>query len=247
MHFLDEVWRWFATGSNWSGSNGIADRVLLQIELSATVVAAAGFVGIGIGFVLGHIGRGGFVAVNSANAARAVPSLALLTLLVIWPVVSLKGDGAYASFLTLVALAVPPILTNAYVGMREVDPDVKEAAKGSGLSGWQRFWRVEIPLAAPLAVAGVRTAAVEVVATSTLAAYVSLNDLGGFIFAGLNTNDTVEMFCGALLVAVLAGLTDTLLRLCYRLVTPEPLRHSSTYRARSRGVVRGFRPAAGPA
>ena len=244
MHFLDEVWHWFATGSNWTGSNGIGERALLQVELSAAVIFAAAFLGIGLGFVLGHFQRGGFIAVNSANAARAVPSLALMTLLVIWPLVSLKGGGADAAFLTLLALAIPPVLTNAYVGMREVDPDVNEAAKGVGLSGWQRFWRVEIPLAAPLAVAGLRTAAVEVVATSTLAAYVSLNDLGGFIFAGLNTNDTVEMFSGALLVAVLAALTDTVLRACYRLVTPEPLRHSSTYRARSRGVLRRTRPVA---
>jgi len=147
-----------------------------------------------------------------------------LTLLVTWPVISLKGSGFYASFLALVALAIPPILTNAYVAMRGVDAELIEAAKAVGMSSWQRFIRVEVPLAAPLAVAGVRTAAVEVVATSTLAAYVTFNDLGDFIFAGLATNDAVESFSGALLVAVLAGCTDLAFLGLYRLVRPASLR-----------------------
>jgi osmoprotectant transport system permease protein len=166
-----------------------------------------------------------------------VPSLALLTLLAIFPLVSLKDGGDLAAFLALFALAVPPVLTNAYIGMREVDPDVNEAGRAVGMSSVGRFFRLEIPLAAPLAVAGLRTAAVEVVATSTLAAYVSVNDLGIFIFSGLNTNDTVEMFAVALLVAALAGLTDLLLRGLYRLVSPAVHRQSSNYRSRSRGAV----------
>lgn len=220
MDFITGVWHWFTTAANWSGPDGVVQRVISQVELSAVVIAAAIVVGVGIGFALGHTGRGGFIAVNFANAARAIPSLALLTLLVTWPVISLKGDGFYASSLALVALAIPPILTNAYVAMREVDADVIEAAKAVGMSSWQRVIRVEVPLAAPLAIAGVRTAAVEVVATSTLAAYVSYNDLGVFIFAGLNTNDNVESFCGALLVAVLAGCTDLAFFGLYRLLMP---------------------------
>jgi osmoprotectant transport system permease protein len=116
--------------------------------------------------------------------------------------------------------------------MREVDPVVIEAAKSVGMSASRRFFTVEVPLAAPLAVAGLRTAAVEVVATSTLAAYVSYSDLGNFIFAGLNTNDTVESFCGALLVALLSGMTDLFLLFLYRLVTPKALRRSGATRAR---------------
>lgn len=224
MNFLTEVAKWFTSSANWSGSDGITVRAISQIELSAVVIGAAIIVGVGIGFALGHTGRGGFVAVNSANAARAVPSLALLTLLVTWPVISLKGDGSYASFLALVALAIPPILTNAYVAMRGVDAAVTEAAKAVGMSSRQRFFRVEVPLAAPLAVAGIRTAAVEVVATSTLAAYVTFNDLGDFIFAGLSTNDVVESFSGALLVAVLAGCTDLAFLGLYRLVLPNSTR-----------------------
>lgn len=107
------------------------------------------------------------------------------------------------------------------------------------MTGWQRFFKVEFPLALPLAVAGVRTAAVEVVATSTLAAYVTYNDLGEFIFAGLNVNNTVEAFSGAVLVALLAAVTDLLLFGAYRLVTPKPLRASKRYSPeRGRGLLR---------
>ncbi|HVB07271.1 MAG TPA: ABC transporter permease [Acidimicrobiales bacterium] len=234
MHFLDGCFHYLTSMANWTGSDGIAARAVAQVELSALVVLAAALIGIGIGFYLGHVGHGGFVAVNAANAARAIPSLALLILLVIWPVVSLKGGGFDAAFLTLVALAIPPVLTNAYVAMREVDPVVIEAAKSVGMSSARRFFTIEIPLAAPLTVAGLRTAAVEVVATSTLAAYVSYNDLGNFIFAGLNTNNNVESFCGAFLVAVLSGIADLCLLGLYRLVTPKPLRRATA--ARSRGT-----------
>jgi len=234
MGFLDGVGRFLSTSANWSGSDGIVARAAAQLELCAVVIAVAAVIGIGLGFVLGHFGHGGFVAVNAANAARAVPSLALLTLLVIWPTVGLRGDGFIASFITLVALAIPPLLTNAYVAMREVDPDVIESAKAVGMSSIQRFFRVEAPLAVPLAYAGFRTATLEVVATSTLAGYVSYNDLGDFIFAGLNTNNNVESFCGALLVAVLAGLVDLLLLACYRFVSPMPRRRR----------VRSLRPVA---
>lgn len=220
MSFLRAVLQWLTSGTNWSGTDGIVVRAISQVELSAAVIGAAIILGVGIGFALGHNRRAGFLAVNAANAARAVPSLALLTLFVAWPVISLKGSGFYASFLALVALAIPPILTNAYVAIRDVDPDAIEAAKAVGMSSWQRFCRVEVPLAAPLTLAGVRTAAVEVVATSTLAAYVTFNDLGEFIFSGLATNDVAESFSGALLVAVLAGCTDLSFLALYRLALP---------------------------
>lgn len=240
MHFLSEVFHFFSTAANWSGSNGILARLALQAELSIVVVVIASAIGVGLGFWLGHVGRGGFLAVNSANAARAVPSLALLTLLVIQPQIGFKLGGFLAAALTLVALAVPPILTNAYVGMRDVDADVREAARSVGMSARERFWRVEVPLALPLAIAGVRTAAVEVVATSTLAAYVTFNDLGEYIFAGLAQQDAVETFSGALLVAGLAGLTDLLLTGVFRLVTPQALRRGGALRPElHRGALAG--------
>jgi osmoprotectant transport system permease protein len=164
------------------------------------------------------------VAVNAANAFRAVPTLALLTLLAIQPSISLKWNGFLAAWIALTALAIPPILTNTYVGMREVDADVRDAAKAMGLTGGQVLRRVEAPLAVPFVMAGVRTAAIEVVATSTLAAYVSFTDLGTYVISGLNTNNAVLSFSGALLVAVMAGMVAVGLSLLARALTPLPLR-----------------------
>jgi osmoprotectant transport system permease protein len=233
VHFLDQVGHWLA--NNAGGPNGIWVRSLNQMELSAVVIVAAVAVGAGLGLVLGHSGRGGFVAVNAANAARAVPSLALLTLLALQPAIALKGHGFLASFLALFALAVPPILTNAYVGVRDVDPLARSAARAMGMTGAQVLRQVEAPLALPLIMAGIRTAAVEVVATATLAAYVSFNDLGSFIFAGLNTQNHVQTFAGGLLVAVLALVVDVVLAAAQRAVTPKGLRRSGQA-ARDRGV-----------
>jgi osmoprotectant transport system permease protein len=237
-HFMSSVYDWFATSSNWTGSSGIPELVWHQLELSFAVVLGAVVIGGGIGLVLGHTGRGGLVAINAANAARAVPSLALLTLFAIIPVVSLRWGGFLAAFLALIILAIPPILTNTYVGIREVDADIREAASAMGLTGAQVLRRVELPLAIPVLMAGVRTASIEVVATSTLAAYVSFSDLGTPIIAGLNTNNTVEAFAGALLVAALAGLVALGLGVAQKALTPAPLRRQHSGLSRSqRGTV----------
>jgi osmoprotectant transport system permease protein len=227
MHFFHEVASWFAQGTHWTGSTGIPALFAHQIELSLAVVAAALVVGGATGMLLGHFGRGALVAVNAANAARAVPTLALLTLLAIVPSISLTWGGFLASFLALVILAVPPILTNTYVGMREVDADVRDAATGMGLNARQVMLGVELPLAVPFVATGVRVAAIEVVATSTLAAYVSYSDLGTYVIAGLDTNDTVEAFCGAVLVAVTAALVAVVFGRLQRVVTPAPFRRRS--------------------
>ena len=230
-HFVASVAAWFTTSANWKGSTGIPELVWRQAELSLAVVLGAVVIGGGIGVVLGHSGRGGLVAVNAANAARAVPSLALLTLFAIVPWISLRWGGFLAAFLALLVLAIPPILTNTYVGMREVDAEVRDAAKAMGLTGSQVLRRVELPLATPFLMAGVRTASIEVVATSTLAAYVSYTDLGTPVISGLNTNDTVEAFAGALLVALLAATVALGLGVAQRALTPLPLR-----RQMSRGL-----------
>jgi osmoprotectant transport system permease protein len=238
VHFWAQVFDWFTTSANWTGSQGIPQLFWHQLELSATVVTTALALGGGLGVILGHTGRGGLVAVNAANAFRAVPTLALLTLLAIQPAISLKWNGFLASWLALTALAIPPILTNTYVGMREVDADVRDAAKAMGLTGSQVLRRVEAPLAAPFVMAGVRTAAIEVVATSTLAAYVSFSDLGTYVISGLNTNNTVVAFSGAILVAVMAAMVAGVLGLLTRVVTPLPLRRR--VRARLLGARTGF-------
>ncbi|MGH9917902.1 MAG: ABC transporter permease [Nitrososphaerales archaeon] len=233
MPFFDRLFHWFSSSANWSGSNGIPELFLRQLELSAAVVAAAVVLGGGLGVFLGHTGRGGLVAVNAANAFRAVPSLALLTLLAIQPSISLKWGGFLASWIALTALAIPPVLTNSYVGMREVDADVRDAGRAMGLTGSQMLKRVELPLAVPFMMAGIRTAAIEVVATSTLAAYVSYSDLGTYVISGLNTQNSVLSVAGALLVAAMAALVALALGQVTRALTPVPLRN----RLRARAVV----------
>lgn len=237
MSFFDRLFHWFTSSANWSGSNGIPELFWRQLELSVVVVVTALIIGGGLGVVLGHTGRGGLVAVNAANAFRAVPTLALLTLLAIQPSISLKWGGFLASWIALTALAIPPILTNTFVGMREVDADVREAAKAVGLTGGQVLRRVEAPLAAPFVMAGVRTAAIEVVATSTLAAFVSYSDLGTYVISGLDTQNTVLSVAGALLVGIMAGMVALSLGLITRAVTPIPLRSRVGVRSGAVGAV----------
>ncbi len=167
-----------------------------------------------------------------------MPTLALLTLLAIQPSISLKWNGFLASFIALVVLAIPPILTNTYVGMREVDAEVRDAAKAMGLTGGQVLRGVELPLALSFMMAGIRTASIEVIATSTLAAYVSYSDLGTYVIAGLNSQDDVEAFSGAILVVVLAAVVAIGLSLVRRVLTPEPLRA----RAATLRICRGWPP-----
>ena len=236
MNFLSQVVQFLTTGSHWTGPDGFLSQLASQLELTAVAVIAAIVAGVGLGAFLGHTGRGGFVVLNSANAARAIPSFALVTLIAIQPeIVGLQQGGFVAAAITMFALAVPPILTNAYVGVRDVDPAVRSAAVAMGMTSGQLLWRVELPLALPVLMAGVRTASVEVVATATLAAYVGVADLGFYIFAGLDTRNNAETFSGAFMVAVLALLVDLVLATVARAVTPAGTR-GTTRSARQRGT-----------
>jgi osmoprotectant transport system permease protein len=156
----------------------------------------------------------------------------LIILLAIQPAIArLQESGFVAASIAMFALAVPPILTNSYIGVREVDPAVRSAALAMGMKPGQLLRRVELPLAMPLILAGARTAAVEVVATATLAAYVGYPDLGTYIFTGLAINSNVETFSGALLVAIVALAVDTLMAAAGRALTPVGLRARPDSRA----------------
>jgi osmoprotectant transport system permease protein len=219
MEFLGDVVAWFSTGEHWRGTNGIPHRFFEHMAMSAAAAAAAAAVALPAGLLLGHVDRGGALAINVSNVGRAIPSFAILVL-----ATELVGIGATPAFCALVALAVPPMVTNAFVGVRDVDRDVRESARGMGMTGRQVLTRVELPMALPLVMAGLRTAAVQVVATATLAALVAWGGLGRYIVDGLAQQDYVQLFAGAVLVAVVSVLTEIVLGGLQRLVVPVGLR-----------------------
>ncbi|WP_171166490.1 ABC transporter permease [Streptomyces sp. I05A-00742] len=201
MDVVSRTWTWLSTGSHWSGADGVWHRLAEHLQLTVVCLVLSCAIALPLAIVLGHTGRGGALAVNLSNAGRAVPTFAVLVLLTLGPL------GTYDSWPTVIALvlfAIPPLLTNAYVGMREVDRDVVEAARGMGMSGRQVIGRVELPLAMPLVMTGVRSAAVQVVATVSIAAMVGGGGLGRIITAGFRLTDTPQVVAGALLVAALA-------------------------------------------
>jgi osmoprotectant transport system permease protein len=193
------------------------------MAMSGASVLVAAAVALPLGIWLGHTGRGGALAINVSNVGRAIPSFAILVI-----AAQVVGIGWKPAFAALVALAVPPMVTNAYVGMREVDPEVRESALGMGMTGSQSLWRVELPVALPLVMAGVRTAAVQVVATATLAALVAWGGLGRFIVDGIAQRDFVQVFAGAVLVGALSIFAELALSGLQRLIVPKGLREQET-------------------
>lgn len=204
VSFLLDVVSWLSGAEHWVGSDGIPNRVGEHLLLSTATAIVAVLIALPVGVLFGHTSRGGFLAINLANIGRAMPSLALLALML--PVaLSLKlGLGFWPTFFALVPLGIPPILTNTYVAVREVDRDIVEAARGMGLRELEVLRNVELPIAAPLIIAGVRNAAVAIVATATLGALVAGGGLGRYIVDGLARQDYARLFVGALLVALLA-------------------------------------------
>lgn len=214
MTFLD----WLADGAHWRGTDGVPHRLVEHLAVSGISVGLACLIALPVAFALGHFRRGGSLAVNLSNASRAVPTFGLLILLAVTPV----GFGNRAAVVALTVFAIPPLLTNAYVGVRDVDPEVREAARGMGMTGLQLLRRVELPLALPLVAAGLRTAAVQVVATATLAAYVGGGGLGRLIADGFGRGDTAMTTAGGVLVAALALTVEVVLATLQRRLTPGP-------------------------
>jgi osmoprotectant transport system permease protein len=240
MTFLANVVRWFLDPAHWHGDFGIPNRIEEHVLMSLAATAAAAVIALPIGLALGHYGRGGAVAINISNVGRALPSFAILVL-----AVQVVGIGPKPAFLALVALAIPPMVTNSFVGMRDVDAQLRDAARGLGMSGLRVLLRVELPNALPVVMAGVRTAGVQVVATATLAALVGWGGLGRFIIDGFSQLDYVQVFAGALLVVALSALTEVILALLQRVLTPAGLRSAA---AQERGrAVRAAAPVAEPA
>ncbi|MEU1279219.1 ABC transporter permease [Streptomyces sp. NPDC005805] len=214
MNTLSATWDWLTTASNWSGDGGITQRLIEHLYLTGVCLGISCLVALPVALVLGHLGKGGALAVNLSNIGRAVPTFAVLVLLLLSPI---GGWGTWPTVIALVLFAVPPLLTNAYVGMRGVDPDVVRAARGMGMTGAQTMLRVEVPLALPLITTGLRIAAVQLVATATIAALAGGGGLGRIITAGFNLASTPQVVAGAVLVAVFALLVEGLFELAQRL------------------------------
>jgi osmoprotectant transport system permease protein len=218
MDVISQTVGWLTDQAHWQGSDGIPVRLLEHIELSVAAVLVAILIGLPLGLAVGHTGRGGAIVVTISNLGRAIPSLAIIIACV--PL----GLGFRATLVALVLLAIPPIVTNAYTGIREVDRDLLEAARGMGLGGRQVLLGVEMPAALPVILAGIRTSAVQVVATATLGAIVAGGGLGRYIVDGFALRDIPRIMAGAVLVAGLAILTELAFALLERVVVSPGLR-----------------------
>ncbi|MEA5456783.1 ABC transporter permease [Sinomonas sp. JGH33] len=203
MNLFDLVAAWFAEPSTWSGPDSIPTRVAEHLQYTALAMLIAAVIALPLGTVLGHLHRGQALVLTIANTIRALPTLGLVTLVVI-----LSGIGLLPPLIALIVLAVPPMLVNSFEGVRNVDPSVVDAARGVGLRGTATLLGVEIPVALPIILLGVRVAAIQVVSAATIAAYVGLGGLGRFIFDGLGRRDFGQMAGGSIVAAVLAVATE---------------------------------------
>ncbi|HEY3732987.1 MAG TPA: ABC transporter permease [Streptosporangiaceae bacterium] len=222
MSFFVFAWHWLAMSSHWHGSNGIPARFIEHVEYTALAMAIASAIALPAGVAIGHAGRGGLAVVSLANIWRSLPTLGLLVLAFIR-----TGGAPWAWLIPLVALAIPPILVTSYEGVLGVDPDLKDAAAGMGMTPWQVLSRVEVPVALPLILLGLRTATIQVVATATIAAYISLGGFGRYIIDGLASNDYGLVAGGAVCVVLLALICQFAFTGLSRLIVPAGLRQQA--------------------
>ncbi len=240
MDLILSALRWLADGSHWSGVDGLGQQLVEQILLTLTSLVAATALGLPVALWLGHLGKGGALAINVSNIGRAVPTFAVLVLLSVGALGSGQlgpyGRAGLATLVSLILFALPPIITNAYVGMREVDREIVEAARGMGMSGAGLFRRVELPLALPLIVTGLRLALVQVWATATIAALVAGPGLGNTITLGFRNSDSDRVVGGAIVVAVVALGLEAVAAVVERLSDPVRRAHRLSSRAAATGA-----------
>lgn len=201
----DGVFSFLLDGANWAfdNSDGFPQRILEHLGYTAIAIVVGFLIAFPIGLLIGHTGRGSFLAINAGNAGRALPTLGVLML-----VIGLIGTGLVPVVVALVLLAIPPILTTTYAGIRAVDPATVDAARGVGMTERQIVLGVELPIALPIVIGGVRNAALQVISTATIAAYVGLGGLGRYLFDGLSLQDYGRVVGGCIVIAVLAVLLD---------------------------------------
>jgi osmoprotectant transport system permease protein len=213
---------WLSDPDHWTGPEGIPTRIVEHLQYSLIALAIALLIGLPIGLLIGHTGKGTVVVAMVANSLRALPTIGLLVFFVVLisPHIHGKSDAAYLipTEIVLILLAVPSILSNTYAGVQNVDPAARDAARGMGMTGRQVLFKVELPCALPLIISGIRNATLQVVATTTIAAYVSLGGLGRLVFDGQSQQDYPQMASGAVLVALLAMAADFVLAMAQRAI-----------------------------
>lgn len=242
MNLFEQVWNWLTDANNWTtylSRPGIPTRILEHLQYSGLAVLAGAVIAVPLGIYIGHTGRGSFLVVGIANSFRALPEIGLLYLLALSMGVALAVE---AVTIALVALAIPPLLAGTYAGIRNVDRDVVDAARGMGMREREIIWKVELPIALPLIFGGLRAATLQVIATASIAAIVTLGGLGRYVIDGQSSGDYTEMAGGAVLIAAVAISVELILAGVQRLVVSPGLR---TNRIRRRATRVRMRPVAG--
>jgi osmoprotectant transport system permease protein len=232
---LATIWAWFTDPAQWSGTDGIPNRLAEHLLYTALTLVIGLLIAVPLGAWVGHTGRLRWL-VTGANAMRAVPTLGLLFAVSMFVGPLIQSDLAFVipSIAVLVLLAIPPLLSGTYAGIDSVEPAARDAARGMGMTGWQVLTKVEAPCALPLFLSGLRSATLQVIATATIAASVSLGGLGRYLIDGLASRDYVQMVCGSILVAVLALVADGLLALLEKRAVSPGISGRATRVARSR-------------
>jgi osmoprotectant transport system permease protein len=210
-----DAFAWLFSPKNWAGPTGIGQRLLEHLGYSGLTLVVAIVIAVPLGLYIGHTGKGRAVIVPFTGALRALPTLGLLILLALW-----LGLGLTPPLIALVILAIPPVLAGAYSGVESVNRETVDAARSIGFTGWGALWQVEVPLALPLIVGGIRSAVLQVVATWTVAAFLPLGGLGRFLYDGLPIRDYAQMLGGSIIVILLALALDGVFALLQRVFTP---------------------------
>ena len=216
---ITDLLNWFGDSAHWQGPDGIPTRLLQHLGYTVLALVIALVIAVPLGLYVGHTGRGGVILVGAGNTIRALPTLGLVTFLFL-----IFTESETATIIGLVVLAVPPILAGTYAGLQATDKGVVDAAEGVGMTGWQRLWKVEVPISLPLVLGGIRNAVLQLVATAAVAAYVGLGGLGRFLLDGLAVLDYSQVVAGAILTTLLAIVLDLILAAVQRALVPKGVR-----------------------
>jgi osmoprotectant transport system permease protein len=218
MTLLLQGFSWIFLPAHWMSTAGLPSIMVRLVEhfaYTGAALFAAAVIAIPLGFAIGHTGRGRTVAIVIAGAARALPTLGLLSLFIL-----LLGIGFISPVIVLAILAIPPLLAGAYAGLESVDRQTIDAARAMGMTEWQILFTVEIPLSMPLLLGGIRASVLQIIATATVAAYFAGGGLGRYVFGGLQSGDYPQMVAGSILVTAMALVVDGVLALVQKFSVP---------------------------